>query len=202
MTGNKNGRFYAMIYKVGDEEVVKATSSPIWLNDVQATGNRIPYAVALGMIRNQWQLFQLKKQLDATNVQIVSINPTLNNNQPAAGNARFIDSPAPAVAFSPGSAFHYNRGKIYREFTWVRNDDEATRGSISFAPVLKDSISAKPISAGKDYLSVAQGFGLPGTMGYVGLYHPENTGKQTAEIHFFMTQRNELVCDPDDWQAP
>lgn len=199
MPGARNGRFYAMIYKTDANGITKLTPAPIWLNDVQATDDRrdIPYAVPLGVNRGQrWQVFQLKKQASATNVQVVSVNPNPNDGDPAADNAMSIDMPIPTVAFSPGAAFHYNQGNIYRELTWVRNDAEATRGSITFAPVLEEGVKAQPISASKDYLSVAQGFGLPGTMGYVGLYHPENAGDKAAEIHFFMTQRGDLVCEP------
>lgn len=144
--------------------------------------------------RDNWAYYQITQALGASTVEIWSS---------LSGPAQEIAQPA--LAFGQDWSLQL-KDLLYLEFSWVEGeslDQMPLTGGLHYAswgldlteklpPKLR---SPSPLSADKKgYRNVRTAFGAPRTMGYLGLYAPNN---MPGELHFYMTYDDERVCLPE-----
>lgn len=191
-----SGDFIQVSY-AQDGESFKRKLGPIKYADTLYLGKGLGLPTSEPLTyEDQWSHYHVIQSNGASSVEI-------------ADKSTNLQLATPPLAFGQGWAAMLAQGDLVLEFGWVESGAGAMQtplhGGLHHStwelPLTGGSIgrprSPAPLSLQKQgYREAKVAFGAPDTMGFLGLYAPSQA---PGELHFYMTNLGELVCEPSSW---
>lgn len=194
---NASGDFIQVNYAQDGDTGFKHKLGPIKYADTLYLGKGLGLPTSEPLTHDgQWSHYHIVQSNGASTVEI-------SNKETS------VQIATPPLAFGQGWAGMFAQDQLFLEFGWVESGAGAAQTPLhgglhhsTWALPIKDGPIGRPRSPAplslqkQGYREAKVAFGAPDTMGFLGLYAPSQAA---GELHFYMTNLGELVCEPSSW---